>query len=168
MMSWDEDEPEVWGVPGAMGQGHIYKQDGPVIVGTYTPASSLAEKARELAASVNPEVIVTDPETGGKKGQKLQRFSLIPRDFLWALASHYGVGAKKYEDRNWERGYKWSLSQDAAERHLNQWLEAVRTQQPQMKYDEETGTHHLIAAIWHLIALFVFDKRDLGTNDIQG
>ena len=105
------------------------------------------------------EVRITDPVTGGQKGSKIQRFSLIPREFLWALAEHYGVGAKKYADRNWERGYKWSLSLDASERHLNQFILGET-------YDEETGTHHLIAAIWHLIALYIFDRRGLGTDDI--
>lgn len=105
------------------------------------------------------EVRVVDPETGGEKGMKLQRFSLIPFEFLWALATHYGIGARKYEDRNWERGYKWSLSLDAHNRHLNQFLMGQRR-------DLETGSHHLIAACWHLIALYIFDVRSLGTNDL--
>lgn len=105
------------------------------------------------------ETRVVDPTTGGEKGSKPARFSLIPREFLWALAEHYGRGAKKYEDRNWERGYRWYLSLDACERHLNQFLLGER-------YDEETGSHHLVAAAWHLIALYVFDSRGLGVNDI--
>ncbi len=105
------------------------------------------------------EVRITDPNTGGEKGQKPQRFSLIPAQFLWDLARHYGVGAGKYEDRNWERGYKWSLSLDASSRHLNQWLRGEKT-------DPETGSHHLIAAIWHLIALWFYDVNEKGTNDL--
>ena len=106
------------------------------------------------------EVRVTDPTTGGQKGSKLARFSLIPREFLWELAEHYGRGAFKYEDRNWEKGYKWSLSQDALERHLNQWLLGE-------DLDAETGTHHLIASIWHLVALYTYQVRGLGTDDIR-
>lgn len=105
------------------------------------------------------EVIVTDPITGGKKGSKLARFSLIPPEFLWALAEHYGRGALKYEDNNWLKGYKWSLSLDALERHLNLFRQGER-------YDQETGTHHLIAVAWHACALFIFDLRSLGTDDI--
>jgi hypothetical protein len=107
------------------------------------------------------EEISTDPVTGGKKGVKLQRFSLIPTDFLWALATHYGLGAKKYADRNWELGYAWSKSEDATERHYKLWKSGE-------KVDEETGSHHLIAAIWHLVALYVFDTRGLGTDDLTG
>lgn len=105
------------------------------------------------------EVRITDPNTGGQKGSKVQRFSLIPADFLWALAKHYGIGATKYEDRNWEKGYKWSLSEDAYSRHFSQWKQGETR-------DEETGTHHLICAIWHLIALWWFDTHNKGTDDI--
>jgi hypothetical protein len=105
------------------------------------------------------EVITTDAVTGGQKGVKLQRFSLIPTEFLWELAQHYGIGAKKYADRNWEKGYAWSKSEDAAERHFKLWKLGER-------HDPENGQHHLIAAIWHLIALYIFDVRGLGTNDI--
>lgn len=110
-------------------------------------------------AEIYEEIRVVDEKTGGEKGSKIQRFSLIPSDFLWALATHYGIGARKYADRNWERGYKWSLSVDAAERHYTQFKAGER-------FDPETGSHHLIAAIWHLIALWVFDTRKLGTDDV--
>lgn len=110
--------------------------------------------------SMNKEVIVTDPLTGGKKGAKLARFSLIPSEFLWALAEHYGVGAHKYEDHNWEKGYKWSLSSDALQRHLHQWLLGEDN-------DQETGTHHLICVAWHACALFIFQRRGIGTDDIR-
>lgn len=259
------------------------------------------------------EVRVKDPNSGGEKGTKLARFSLVPREFLWALAEHYGRGARKYNkygecscvliarnledyiqdnvaetvtksgsgltipnmqnvnaeidvsgvastqigsrgitrttvvdqgvseedllgnidlllgntttlypsladfvgnqknldtliiilrlvrsgalsataaileldslksavlpgqpkhwpgckaleiiesgDRNWERGYKWSYSVDALERHLNQWLLGE-------DIDEETGSHHLIAVAWHAAALFIFQLRRIGTNDV--
>ena len=108
----------------------------------------------------NEEVRIVDPITGGEKGAKLARFSLIPYEFLWALAEHYGVGARKYADRNWERGYKWSLSLDASQRHLNQWLMGEDN-------DEETGSSHLIAAIWHLVALYIYQRRGKGTDDLR-
>lgn len=106
------------------------------------------------------EVRITDPTTGGQKGKKIARFSLIPAEFLWNLAEHYGKGAMKYEDRNWERGYNWSLGVDALQRHLHQWL---------MKEDndEETGTNHLIAVAWHACALFMFQRWGIGTDDVR-
>lgn len=106
------------------------------------------------------EVRTVDPTTGGEKGAKLARFSLIPADFLWALAEHYGVGSRKYADRNWEKGYRWSLSLDAHSRHLNQWMLGET-------HDIETGSHHLVAAAWHLIALWWYDRHKKGTDDIR-
>ena len=106
------------------------------------------------------EVRVVDKETGGEKGSKVARFSLIPPEFTWALATHYGIGARKYADRNWERGYKWSLSVDALERHLHQWLQGEDN-------DQETGTNHLIAVAWHVCALFTYQLRGLGTDDVR-
>lgn len=112
------------------------------------------------ASLPEPETRITDPTTGGQKGSKLARFSLIPPDFLWALAEHYGLGARKYADRNWERGYKWSLSVDALLRHLMAWLNGESN-------DAETGSSHLIAVAWHACALFVFERRQLGTDDVR-
>lgn len=130
-------------------------------------AGLIAERAdqQELikdgrSVSLPAEVRVTDPVTGGQKGSKLARFSLMPSDFLWALAEHYGRGAQKYEDRNWERGYKWSLTVDALQRHLNAWLLGEDD-------DPETGSSHLVAAAWHVIALWCFHRHGKGTDDVR-
>lgn len=106
------------------------------------------------------EVIITDPTTGGMKGQKEERFDLIPNEFEKALARHYGVGCRKYADRNWEKGYRWSLSVGALRRHLAAWLGGESV-------DPETGSNHLIAVAWHAIALFIFELRGLGTDDVR-
>lgn len=106
------------------------------------------------------EVIIKDPTTGGLKGSKLARFDLVPPEANWALAEHYGKGCAKYEDRNWEKGYKWGLSVAALQRHLHQWLQGE-------SYDPETGSHHLIAVAWHAFALFIFELRGLGTDDVR-
>jgi hypothetical protein len=105
------------------------------------------------------EIRIIDPKTGGQKGQKEERFDLIPNEFERALALHYGKGARKYDDRNWERGYNWSLSVGALRRHLAAWLDGESC-------DVETGSNHLIAVAWHAVALFVFQTRGLGTDDI--
>lgn len=120
---------------------------------------SAANRPRDIYAN-GDEIRVKDPITGAEKGMKTQRFSLIPFDFIWALAEHYGVGARKYADRNWEAGYNWSLSLDAHSRHLTQWLMGEDN-------DKETGSSHLICAIWHLVALWFFHKRGRGKDDIR-
>lgn len=92
---------------------------------------------------------IVDPDTGGEKGSKDARFDLIPAGPLTELAKHYGAGAKKYEDRNWERGYRWSLSFAAMMRHAWAWWRGEDS-------DEETGSHHLVAVAWHALALLEF------------
>lgn len=104
------------------------------------------------------ETIITDPKTGGQKASKLARFDLIPTDALWALAERYGEGAKKYAENNWLKGYAWGLSYTALQRHLAAWWMGE-------EIDEPTQQHHLTAVMWHAMALFVFQKRKLGTDD---
>ncbi len=101
-----------------------------------------------VGADPSGEVRVTST-TGGQKGTKPERFDLIPAGPLRQLAHLYGNGAAKYEDRNWERGYDWSLSFAAAQRHL--WLfwggEDI---------DPEMKLPHLTCAAFHLFALTEF------------
>lgn len=61
--------------------------------------------------------IRTASSTGGEKGTKLARFDLMPVEALEEVASRFGLGAMKYENRNWERGYEWSKSYGALQRH---------------------------------------------------
>lgn len=108
------------------------------------------------------EVRVVDPNTGGAKGQKLARFDMIPPGVIWALAEHFGKGEAKYPSNadglaNWQNGYSWRLSVAALQRHLHQWLMGE-------SHDSETGSHHLIAVIWHCTVLWWFEKHGKGTD----
>lgn len=93
--------------------------------------------------------VVVDPDTGGRKEQQLARFDLVPARPLWMLAEHYGRGAKKYEDRNWEKGYNWSLSYDSLNHHLNKWWQGE-------DIDPDNGSPHMVAVAWHAFALLEF------------
>lgn len=104
------------------------------------------------------EVRVVDAKTGGEKGAKLARFALVPTEALWALAERYGLGCSKYAERNWERGYAWSLSFDALMRHAQAWWGGEDV-------DGETGQDHMVAVAWHAFALFTFRLRGIGTDD---
>ena len=95
------------------------------------------------------EVRATDPDTGAQKGRKLARFSLIPVKPLWELAEHYGKGAKKYAERNFEAGYPWSWSYDSIQRHLAQFWGGE-------DLDPGTKTKHVLCAAWHCLALALF------------
>ena len=104
------------------------------------------------------EVIVADPNTGGKKGQKLARFDLVPARPLQILAEHFGRGARKYEDRNWEKGYAWSLSFGAMQRHAWAFWNGE-------DIDEETGSPHLAAVAFHAFALLEFMETRRSKDD---
>jgi hypothetical protein len=87
--------------------------------------------------------------TGAEKGTKLERFDLIPDIPLRMLARHYGVGAQKYAERNWELGYEWSKSFAALNRHLWAFWGGE-------DIDAETSMPHMIAVAWHALALVEF------------
>lgn len=103
----------------------------------------------DVVSSLTGEVRTTDPDTGAQKGMKPERFDLIPIGPLTELARHYGVGALKYADRNWEKGYDWSKSYAALQRHLTAFWGGE-------DLDPETGSKHIIAAMWHAAALAQF------------
>jgi hypothetical protein len=96
-----------------------------------------------------PEEILVDPITGGKKGSKLARYDLIPPGALHQLAEHYGRGSKKYGDHNWEKGYPWGQSFAAMMRHAWSWWDGE-------DLDPETGSNHMVAVAWHAFALLTF------------
>lgn len=116
---------------------------------------------------MNEEVRVTDEKTGGQKGVKLARFSLIPWTILREVAEHYGRGARKYDDRNFEKGYAWSYSYDALCRHLEAfWAGENIDDDPSLYLEGEPHTsRHIIAVVWHSLALAFFSRYNRGTDD---
>ena len=82
----------------------------------------------------------------------------MPADFLWELAEHFGRGAAKYADRNWEKGTDWSLNFAAAQRHMWQfWMGE--------DIDAETGSSHVVCAAWHMLALHHFSEAHPDLDD---
>lgn len=104
------------------------------------------------------EVRITDPKTGGQKGQKAERYDLFPFDALDEVARVYHVGAQKYEEDNWLKGYRWRLSAGALLRHVARFMQGEDR-------DQETGCLHLAHAAWHCLTLLTFSLRKLGTDD---
>lgn len=88
----------------------------------------------------------TTSSTGGQKGTKPARFDLIPVMPLTRLAEHYGVGAAKYADHNWRKGYELSKNYAALQRHVTAFWDGE-------DLDPETGTPHLSAVIFHAMAM---------------
>lgn len=114
-------------------------------------------QAIEMFGGVIEKGIVINQGTKHDK-EKLDRFDLIPPDILLELAELYGMGAKKYDDRNWQKGFKWGRVVRALMSHLVRWLMGE-------KYDKEDGQRHLISVIWCAIALAWFEKHNIGEDD---
>lgn len=104
------------------------------------------------------EVRIVDAKTGGAKGQKLAQLGAVDPLALLAVAEVAGFGASKYDRMNFVRGYAWSLSYDAMQRHLHLFWSGQET-------DDESGLSHLAHAAWHALALITFGERGLGTDD---
>lgn len=132
-----------------------------------------------------PEIRTTS-STGGQKGVKIARHDLIPAGPLNALAEHFGRGALKYDDNQWRKGYEWSKSYAALQRHLNAFWRgedydvcsndvggcAYETADGKpftpLEHDtcyNHTGSHHLAAAAWHVFALLEFVEIHPGHDD---
>lgn len=102
--------------------------------------------------------VVVNPTTGGQKGTKPERYSLLPTGPLAEVARVYHYGAGKYDDHNWRKGYAWSLSFDALQRHAQTfWGGETR--------DPESGLHHLAHAVFHCLTLIEWDHTHRELDD---
>jgi hypothetical protein len=97
--------------------------------------------------------------TGGEKERGPDRYDLLPFDVLRQDALLYGIGARKYEARNWEKGYPWSLSLRAVFSHLIAWLEGESM--------DKDGFHHLTAVRFHAAALMRFEREFPELDDVR-
>jgi hypothetical protein len=84
--------------------------------------------------------------TGGEKGSKPAQFDQIPTVAMIELAKTYGFGASKYSAHNFRKGYDYSLSFSAMQRHAWAW-------QGGQDLDEESGLNHLAHVAWHCFNL---------------
>lgn len=99
-----------------------------------------------------------DPTTGGEKGIKDARYELIPTGPLKEIARVFGYGSSKYSDRNWEKGYPYSWSYGALQRHLNAFWGGE-------DIDPESGHPHLSHAGFHILALLEFSRTHPEKDD---
>src|SRR5581483_6166522 len=78
------------------------------------------------------------------------RFDLLPVRPLFYLADVYTRGAKKYADRNWEKGIQWGRVFAAMIRHAWKWWTGET-------FDSEDGQHHLASVAWCAFALMEYE-----------
>ena len=117
-----------------------------------TLAETFTDTKVPEAAAPKPasgEVRITDPKTGGQKGQKPAQLSYIPFDSLAEVSKVYQYGASKYARDNWKKGYRWSLNFDAMMRHMFAFWEGE-------DLDPESGCAHVGHAAWHCLTLLWF------------
>lgn len=114
-------------------------------------------RRQEWVIETNQEKKFSKSPTGALKEEKIERFDLIPAKPLTELARLYGEGAKKYGDRNWEKGNSFGKHYTAAQRHMNKFWSGE-------DLDNETQVFHLIAAAWNCFAIteyYLKDRNDL-------
>lgn len=107
---------------------------------------------------MSEEIRITDEQTGGQKGMKECQVGALDPQAIWQVGLVAGFGNKKYARYNFAKGYKWSLSYDALQRHLMQFWNGEMV-------DSESGLPHLAHAGWHCLALLTFTLRGRGTDD---
>lgn len=105
------------------------------------------------------------PILGARFNEGKPRYDLIPPAPIKALAIHYGMGSKKYEARNWEKGLSFADTLRALESHMTEYKLGHRfdVEDPKMP---GYIPHHLIAVIWNAIALYEMERRRIGVNDL--
>lgn len=89
---------------------------------------------------------------------KPERYDLIPSGALAQVARLYGRGAEKYAAHNWRRGYEWSKSYAALQRHANQFWAGE-------DIDEEMQLPHLASVVFHAFTLMTFMEEQQQYDD---
>lgn len=95
------------------------------------------------------------PATGLKYDGGKPPWHLLAWDAVRLVVLVLAFGAKKYADRNWEKGIAHSRTFAAAQRHMFSWY------QDREDDDPETGLHHLAHAICELMFALAFDARKM-------
>jgi hypothetical protein len=121
-------------------------------------ASASAVTLTDLRVHPGDGEVRTTSAKGGEKGVKLARYDLIPTGPLRQLAEHYGVGAQKYDDHQYRKGYEWGKSFAALQRHTWAFWNGE-------DIDAETGSLHIIAAAWHCLTLAEFTAQHPDMDD---
>ena len=97
---------------------------------------------------------------GGRDDSKKARYDLIPPEATRALANVLTMGAKKYADRNWEKGMDWGRVLASLMRHLEAWRDPT-----QSDIDEESGYSHMDHVLTNAAFLIAYEQRKVGNDN---
>lgn len=117
-----------------------------------------------FAKTVAPEKLVE----GYKADEEKVRMDLLPPELLFAVADILTFGAKKYQDRNWEKGMRWGRPFAAMMRHMWAWWGGKTATSENFllgDFDMETGRSHLWHAGCCLAFLIAYEARGAGVDD---
>lgn len=122
----------------------------------HTPGCYLAAGHKERCAlpvrrELRPEVPQHSKSVGLKFDEDKPRYELIAYGLIEQMALVLGEGAKKYGERNWEKGLKASRLYGAAMRHLTAFWGGE-------DLDPETKRPHLAHAACCLMMLYEMSK----------
>ena len=116
------------------------------------------EPGAALTATAYTQAITSMATTATKHDAGKPRYDLIPPEALDGLSRLFGMGAVKYDARNWEKGMVWSRVFSAMMRHAWKWFRGE-------SYDTEDGQHHLLSVIWCAMVLYTYAIRKAGEDD---
>lgn len=106
---------------------------------------------------------LTKPDNQGLRYSKGKlRYDLFPPEAFEEIVRVYTRGAEKYEERNWERGMKWSECLRALKSHLTKWEKGETFD------DELIDCHNMAMVAWNAIALLTYQLRNIGIRDVPG
>lgn len=107
--------------------------------------------------------LIDPPAIGLKYDREKLRYDLISPLALEALVEVLTYGAKKYADRNWERGISWCRVFAALMRHLWAWFRGE-------EFDSESGLPHLAHAMCCVMFLLHYShtRRDFDDRPLEG
>lgn len=86
------------------------------------------------------------------------RVDLIPPEVIFALGDALSAGAKKYAERNWERGMDWSKVFGPLIRHSFKFWRGE-------EIDEETGIPHVDLILINAAFLSTYYHRGIGKDN---
>jgi Domain of unknown function (DUF5664) len=112
----------------------------------------------ELAKVPHPPATLS---LGGRKdsqGLKKAPWHLVPYDALGEIVKVLWYGAKKYDERNWEKGMDYSDVFGGVQRHLSAWWNREDN-------DPETGLSHLSHAGTGILFLLAYTLRSKGNDN---
>lgn len=114
--------------------------------------------------AVDPQKLVQ----GYKADENKDRIELVPPEFIFATARVLTFGARKYADRNWEKGMLWSRPFGACMRHLWAWWAGKGPTSKSFLFgdlDPETQFSHLWHAACCIAFLVSYEERGMAEFD---